>query len=191
MIRWLRRLTGQGVPPEFAGRLDESENVLAVAEVDGGGHLLATSLGLWLPRDSAASAAGAGRDASDDGAAGEVRRVGWHLISKAVWGGGAMSVIEAEERGAAGDAVLIADRPVRRFALSRPGSLPRVVHGRVTGSILSRHHHDLPGGGAWFVQRRVPGRGGPLLQVRADPGTDEGALVSLAAEVAARLRGVG
>jgi hypothetical protein len=170
VVGWLRRLIGGGVPPGFGGRLDPEENVLAAAEVSGGGHVMATSFGLWLP--------------SEEGP----RRVGWHLISKAAWSGGALSVIEAEECGTAGEAVLIADLPARRFALSRPDTLPRVVHARVTGSIRSRHHRDLPGGGAWFVQRRVRGRAAPVLQVRADPGTEPDALRRLAAEVAEKLR---
>ena len=53
--------------------------------------------------------------------------------------------------------VLLADRPARRFRLADPGRVPEAVHARVEGSIRSRHHRDLPGGGAWFVQRKVAG----------------------------------
>jgi hypothetical protein len=167
VIGWLRRLLGQNVPAGFTGTLADEENLLAVA-----GDLVATSLGLWLP--------------GDDGA----RRVGWHLISKATWGGGTLSVIEAEESDTAGGAVLLADLPVRRFVLEEPGTLPRVVHARVTGSIRSRHHQELPGGGAWFVQRKVPGVDGIVLQVRPDPGTDPAQALAFAVEVAGRMRGV-
>jgi len=62
------------------------------------------------------------------------------------------------------------------------------VHVRVNGSIRSRHRRDLPGGGAWFVQRKVPGRDGIVLQVRPDPGTDEDAVQRVATEVAAKIR---
>jgi hypothetical protein len=62
------------------------------------------------------------------------------------------------------------------------------VHRRVTGSIRSTQHRELPGGGAWFVQRKVPGRDGIVLQVRADPGTDADTVRRLAAEVALRIR---
>jgi hypothetical protein len=62
-----------------------------------------------------------------------------------------------------------------------------VVHERVTGSIKSRHHRDLPGGGAWFVQRKVAGRDGILLQVRPDPGTDDAALRQVITVVARTL----
>jgi hypothetical protein len=168
---FLRRFFGSGLPSGFAGTLASDEHVLGYAETPGG-FVVATSLGLWLP--------------SEDGP----RRVAWHLISKATWGSGALSVIEADEEEPAGQAVLIVDRPARRFVLPRPGVVPKVVHDRVTGSIRSRHHHELPGGGAWFVQRKVPGVG-TVLQVRADPGTDADAVRTLAAEVAARIRGVG
>jgi hypothetical protein len=164
---WLRRLLGRGVPPDFAGELADDENVLAAA-----GDLVATSLGLWVP--------------ADDG----VRRIGWHLISKATWGDGTLSVVEASEQDSEPGVVLIADLPPRRFVLETPGTLPKVVHARVTGSIKSRHHQDLPGGGAWFVQRKVPGVDGILLQVRADAGTDPAAAMSFAKEVATRLREV-
>jgi hypothetical protein len=167
---WLHRLFGSGVPEGFAGTLAAEENVLGSAEISGGGQLVATSLGLWIP----------------DG--GEVRRLGWHLISKTTWSGGALSVIEAAEEDTAGEAVLIADRPPRRFVLERPGPVPRVVQARVTGSIRSRHHHELPGGGAWFVQRKVSGEGRIVLQVRADPGTDLSAVRRMATEVAERIR---
>ncbi|HET9143466.1 hypothetical protein [Actinophytocola sp.] len=169
MIGRLRRLLTGGAPAGFTGALAAEEHVLGFARVSGGGLLLATSLGLWLPED--------------DG----TRRVGWHLISKATWAGGVLAVIEAVERETAGAAVLIADLPARRFVLDRPGPLPGVVHARVTGSIKSRARHELPGGGAWFVQRKVSGRDGLVLQVRADPEVDPAALRALAAEVAARL----
>lgn len=167
MIAWLRRLLGGGVPAGFTGSLADEENVLAVA-----GELVATSLGLWVP-------------SADD-----VRRIGWHLISKATWGGGALSVIEAEEREVAGGVVLLADLPARQFVLETPGTLPRVVRLRVTGSIRSRHHQKLPDGGAWFVQRKVPGVDGTVLQVRPDPGTDPAHALAVATEVAGRIRGV-
>jgi hypothetical protein len=164
---WLRRLFGSGAPEGFSGTLASDENVLGWAVADGGEYLVATSLGLWLGD----------------------RRVGWHLISKATWGGGALTVIEAVEEGTAGEAMVLADQPPRRFVLAEPGAVPRVVQARVTGSIRNRHHHDLPGGGAWFVQRQVPGGGGIVLQVRPDPGADAESVRRLAAEVAARLGG--
>ena len=171
----LRRLLGgDGLPEGFAGRLEADEQVVATARTADGGHLVVTSWGLWLP----------------DGAG--VRRVGWHLVSRAVWRNGTLTVVEAEEAGQLADelgpgAVLLADRAARRFRLVDAGRVPEAVHARVEGSIRSRHHRDLPGGGAWFVQRKVPGRDGTVLQVRPDAGTDPALAAQLAAEVARSL----
>ena len=125
--------------------------MVAVADVAGGGQVVATSRALWLP---------------------DAQRLPWHLISKATWEGGALAVTPAREVGTVEGAVLIVDEPPRRIRLATPGRVPEAVHKRVTGSIRTRHHRDLPGGGAWFVQRAVPGRDGVILQVRGDPGTD-------------------
>jgi hypothetical protein len=163
----VRRITGKGVPDDFDGTLDPDEYVLATSEVKSGGHLVATSHGLWLPGS---------------------RRVGWHMISKATWGGGALILIESTEAGRAGDAVVLSDLPPVRFVLTGPGKIADIVHARVTKSIASRHRQELPGGGAWFVQRRVPGQDGVVLQVRPDPGTDEDAVARVAAEVASKIK---
>ncbi len=195
----LRRLLGsEPLPPGFPG-LEPDERVVAVAATADGAHVVVTSFGLWLPEG----------DADAPG----FRRVGWHLVSRAVWRNGALAVVEAEERERlAGDggpeAVLLADRPTRRFRLADPGRVPEAVHARVEASIRSRHHRDRPGGdlpggdlpgggaaggnrsggGAWFVQRKVPGRDGTVLQVRPDPGTDPALVAQLAADVARSLR---
>jgi hypothetical protein len=158
-----------GIPKGFTGRLENHESVAAWAHVRGGGHLVATSLGLWAP--------------GEDGA----RRIGWHLVSKATWGGGALVIVEADEVERAGAAVVLADLPPVRFVVEAPGKLPQAVQRRVTDSIRSRHHRELPGGGAWFVQRKVPGRDGTVLQVRPDEGTDPGIVREIAAEVAEKI----
>lgn len=164
----LRRLLGREELPEgVAGRLDADERVLATAPLVGGGHLVVTSFGLWVPDPA--------------------RRVGWHLVSKATWSDGAIGLVEADEVGTIDDVVLLADRPVRALRLAEPGRVPLVVHERVTASVHTRHHRELPGGGAWFVQRKVPGRDGVVLQVRADPGTDGAALRQVVADVARTL----
>ncbi len=175
----VRRLLGRDpLPDGFAGHLDAEEHVLASARLVGGEPLVATSLGLWLP----------GHDGE--------RRLGWHLISKASWQDGAITLVEATEVETAGGAVLIADLPVQRLRPVEPGRVPEVVRERVTASIRSRHHRELPAetrsadapqGGAWFVQRKVPGRDGTMLQVRADPGTDPAAVRQVAADVARTL----
>jgi hypothetical protein len=166
---WRRLLGGEQPPAGFAGELDADERVVATASVTSGGTLVVTTLGVWLP---------------------EGRRVGWHLVSKATWSGGALTLVEAEQQEVAGDVVVLRDLPARRLALAEPRGVPAEVHKRVTGSIRFRHRRELPGGGAWFVQRSVPGRDGLVLQVRPDPGTDPAAVQRVAAEVAARLRQV-
>lgn len=165
----------EDLPAGFTGTLEPDERVLAGAALTGGGHVVVTTWGLWLPD---------GQGISDDETH---RRVGWHLVSKATWGDGALRLVEADEQEDLGGAVLLADRPQRRLRLDRPGGVPQAVQERVTSSIRTRHHRDLPGGGAWFVQRKVPGRDGFVLQVRPDPGTDPVAVRQLAADVAAGL----
>lgn len=166
----LGRLAGvPQVPADFAGELVADEHVLALARTADGGPLLASRLGLWLP---------------------EGRRVGWHLLSKVSWNAGSLSVVEAEQVESAGEAVLLRDLPARRFRLAEPGRLPQVLRERVDGSIKSRDHRELPGGGVWVVQRKVAGQDGIQLQVRADPGTDGAAVRRVAAEVAERVRQV-
>jgi hypothetical protein len=165
-VRSLRKLLGrEEVPAEVAGRLAPDERVLAVATLGDDEHLVVTSHGLWLPGDEGA------------------RFVGWHLVSKATWKSAVLTVVEAEETETIGGAVLLADLPPRRLLLAEPGRVPETVHARVEGSIRSRHHRDLPGGGAWFVQRKVSGRDGIVLQVRPDPGTDLAAVRQVVADV--------
>lgn len=147
--------------------LERGERVLDRAALRPGGELVATTLGVWLPGP---------------------RRVGWHLVSKAVWDSGSLTVIEAEEVETVDGAVVLRDLPPVRLTLTDPGRLPDVVHKRVTGSIVSRHRRELPGGGAWFVQRRVPGVDGLVLQVRPDPGTDPDVVRDIAGAAATRLR---
>jgi len=165
-MRFLRKLLGrEEVPADVAGRLAPDEHVVAMARVGEASRLVVTSRGLWLPGDEGA------------------RLVGWHLVSKATWGGGVLTVVEAEEAETIGKAVLLTDLPPRRMRLAEPGRVPETVHTRVEASIRSRHHRDLPGGGAWFVQRKVPGRDGIVLQVRPDPGTDVALVRRLVADV--------
>jgi hypothetical protein len=171
-VKLLRRLLRrEEVPAEVEGRLGADERVLAVAALSGGGHLVVTSYGMWLPSDRS------------------VRLVWWHLVSKATWQGGTLTVVEAQEAETIGgtgpfnSAVLLTDLAPRRLRLAEPGRVPEAVHARVEGSIRSRHHRDLPGGGAWFVQRKVPGRNGIVFQVRPDPGTDPALVRQLAVDV--------
>lgn len=163
--RLLRRVE---VPEGAVGELAPDEDVLAVA-ASRTGHLVATRRGVWVP----------GEDGSS--------RLEWHLVSKATWDGQTLELTVAEQTGTAGGAVLLADVLRRSYALAEPGSLPKVLQQRVTDSVRSAHHRALPGGGAWFVQRRVPGHDGVVLQVRVDPGTDADVVSDIAAAVAAQL----
>jgi hypothetical protein len=165
----LRWLFGNRVPEGFPGTLEREEHVLAAAPAGSGGHLLVTALGLWVP--------------DGDGA----RRIGWHLISKAVWGEGTLTVTEAEESDVVAGVVVLADRAPVRFDVPRPGKLPQMVRQRVDGSIRDRHREELASGGAWFVRRKVPGRDGSVLQVRPDPGTDSEVVAAIAREAVAKL----
>jgi hypothetical protein len=160
-LRTWQRLLGplgllrRGALPEgFTGDLEGTERVLGSAAVADGGHVVVTSHGLWVPEGESH------------------RRIGWHLVSNARWDGRALAVTEADEAGLAGTTVLLVDRPQRRFALREPGTVPQLVHSRVTRSVLSSERRDVAGGSAVVVRRRVPGRDGVQVQVRPDPGTD-------------------
>jgi hypothetical protein len=154
-VNWWRRITGQPeLPDGFTGKLDGSERVLASAATSDGGHLVVTSLGLWICEP-----------------AGD-RRIGWHLVSTARWDGRMLHLVEADEIDTVGDAVLLTDRAPRRFRLPAPGHVPELVRKRVTRSVLTSERRDLAGGSALFVRRQVPGRDGAQLQIRVDPGTD-------------------
>ncbi|MEU8633519.1 hypothetical protein AB0C38_15205 [Amycolatopsis sp. NPDC048633] len=168
-MKLLRRLLGDRTPADFTGSLSPGEDVVVSAPIDGGGHLVVTQLGLWIPAEGGA------------------RRVGWHLIGKAAWAAGVFTLTESAEVGEAGAAVLLADLPPVRFRLAAPGKVPREAYQRVEGSIRSRHRQEIGSGGAWFVQRKVPGRDGTVLQVRPDPGTDAELVAAIAEQAAAKL----
>lgn len=172
-MSWLRRLVAGPLPADFPGELAEGEYALASATVATGGHLVVTRLGLWVPDGDAA------------------RRIGWHLVSKATWAQTMLTVIEAEESEHAGEAVLLVDHPPVPFELPKPGKLPHLVRERVEGSIRSRYRKEIDGGGAWFVERKIPGHDGTILQVRADPGADSATVSAIAREAAGKLRNSG
>ncbi|EHY91081.1 hypothetical protein ACWGRK_09250 [Saccharomonospora azurea] len=164
-----RRIFGPAVPDEVRERLAADEHVLAAADSGTGGHVAVSALGLWVP--------------GGDGP----RRIGWDLISKAVWSGDALVVTEAEVAERAGEAVVLRDLPPVRHVLSKPGRIPYLVRQRVESSIRSRYRKELPGGGAWFVVRKLPGTDGVVLQVRPDPGTEPDVVRDIAREAAAKL----
>ncbi|MEU0883250.1 hypothetical protein ABZ345_31975 [Lentzea sp. NPDC005914] len=159
-----RRLFGSGAPDGFTGSLEPDETVVAHAPVPDG-HLVATSLGLWVPGP---------------------RRIGWHLISKAKWEG-ALRVIEAREAGVEGPVVLLEDLPAQRFAVEEPGRVLKAISQRVEGSIRHRERVESPG--VWILQRKIPGRDGFVWQARGDAGVDLEAVRAAVSAFASRLAG--
>ncbi|GHH59849.1 hypothetical protein [Lentzea cavernae] len=163
----LRRLFGNGAPDGFTGSLEPEETVIAHAPVTSGGHLVVTSLGLWVPGESP-------------------RRIGWHLISKVKWEG-ALRVVEASEASTEGPVVLLEDLPAHRFALEDPRKVLRAISQRVEGSIRHRERVESPG--VWILQRKIPGRDGVVWQARGDAGVDLAAVREAVSAFAAKLAG--
>jgi hypothetical protein len=160
-----RRVFGDGAPDGFTGELERDETVIAHAPVQTGGHLVATSLGLWVPGEPP-------------------RRIGWHLISKVKWEG-ALRVVEAVEASTEGAVVLLEDLPAQRFALDDPRRVLRAISQRVEGSIRLRERVESPG--VWILQRKIPGRDGVVWQARGDAGVDLDAVRSAVAVFSERL----
>ncbi|MFC0504017.1 hypothetical protein [Micromonospora costi] len=132
--------------------LQPDERVLAWAAAgDGGGVLVASTLGLWLP----------GRPA----------RLGWDEVLKAVWSGRELTVTAAERVAERADYVVVADAAPSTHLLLDPGDLPHQVRARVTRSVAYTQHHPVPGGAGRIAARRVPGVDGLTWTVRYDPGT--------------------
>ncbi|SDP60579.1 hypothetical protein [Lentzea jiangxiensis] len=162
-----KRLFGNGAPDGFTGALDEDETVIASAPVQGGGHLVVTSLGLWLPGE-------------------EPRRIGWHLVSKVKWEG-ALRVVEATEASVEGPVVLLEDLPAQRFGLDDPGRVLRAISQRVEGSIRHRERVESPG--VWILQRKIPGQDGVVWQARGDAGVALADVREAVSAFAAKLAG--
>ncbi len=144
----LDRLRPGRPPAEVTHRLAADDRLLAWAVVADGGFLVASRLGLRLP----------------DG-----RLAGWHLIDKAVWRGGELSVTEAKTVDAE---VLETLAPVA-YPLTEPRNLPAVVRSRVTRSVAYTARQALPAGGTVrIVARRIPGRDGLTWSMRFDRPAD-------------------
>lgn len=145
-------------PAALTGALSADEELLASAQDAAGGWIGATRFGIWrLP------------------VGGEPTLVPWTLISKVTWQAPILHVVRADVVGELAGAELIVDRHPDNDEIAEPGKLTDVIHARVRSGIISSTHHDVPGGGGWVVVRRVPGRDGPMVQVRLDPGTPESA----------------
>lgn len=167
---WARLFGRDPVPDAVAENLEPSEAVVATATVSDGGMLVVTSWGMWPPSGA---------------------RIGWHEIGKAAWDGTSLVVTPTVAEQIAPGTELLADARPHRFRPVAPGKLPQAVQDRVTQSIKTRNRRELPGGGAWVLQRKVPGRDGLVVQIRPDPGTDPAAARRLAEGIADRLPGGG
>lgn len=141
------------LPADRRPPLEPEERVLAWAGTQpGGGTVVATNRGLWLP--------------------GREQRLGWHEIQKATWSGTDLSLTPAEQVAERNGYIVVADRPVESYPLTDPGDLPHQVRVRVTASVAYTSHHPVSGGAVRVVARRVSGMDGLAWTVRYDPGTD-------------------
>jgi len=149
MLDKLRARRGEP-PPGSLPPLGQEEYVVAWAQSPLG-VVAATSLGLWWP--------------SADGP----RRIGWHLIDKATWQDGVLSVTEAEEI----EELLLLDRRPLRVALTEPRDLPPAIRKRVEASIVHNEQVAVGGGTARIVARHVPGRDGVQWRARLSSGATD------------------
>ena len=139
-------------PPDAVASLPAGERVVSWADlVGGGGVVLASPAGLWWPGASAA------------------RLIGWQYVSKAVWQGRTLTVIEADVV----DDLLMVDRPAVAAELAVPRDLPPVVRKRVEANVVRSQVLPITGGAARFVARRVPGQDGLRWWARLEAGTPD------------------
>jgi hypothetical protein len=139
------------LPADAGIALEPDERVIAWAAVSGGGYVVATNRGLWLPA--------------------RPERLGWHQIHKAVWSGRELTVTPAQVVAERDRFTEVADLPEETFLLLDPGDVPQQVRTRVTGSVTYTSHHRLPTGGVRVAARKVSGVDGLTWTARYDPGT--------------------
>ncbi|MEV4723465.1 hypothetical protein [Micromonospora humida] len=140
-----------GAPPAEGTSAVGGESAGAGDGAAGGGVLVATNLGLWLP--------------------GRRERLGWHDIVKAVWSGRELTVTPAATVAERDGYLVVADGPAETYLLLDPGDLPHQVRARVTRSVAYTQQHPVPGGSGRIAARRVAGADGLTWTVRYDPGT--------------------
>ena len=128
-------------------RLDRDERVVSWATA-ADGAVIATPLGLWLP------------DAEE--------RIGWHLVDKAIWRDGVLTVVAAVDSGGG----VLDELPPRSVRITVPRDLPQTVRVRVERTIAVSRRYLLPGGGVRVVGRRVPGLDGVSWQLVFDSGVE-------------------
>ena len=138
-------------PAQAVARLERDERVVAWAST-ATGAVLATPVGLWLP--------------------GYPERLPWHLIDKATWKDGTLTVVPAVDTGGG----VLEEQAPRAVRLTVPRDLPNTVRVRVQKAIAFTRHHPLPldgpRRGVRVVGRRVPGRDGVSWQLVFDRGVD-------------------
>jgi hypothetical protein len=124
--------------------LDAGERRVAWALTDDGQPVLATDLGLRVPREP---------------------RLDWPDIEQAVWRRPVLLVRGVHELKGAGPGVTV--------SLADEGDLPDVVHTRVTASVAWSSYNSLyPAGGVRVVGRRRPGHDLLSWQLVYDEDTD-------------------
>ena len=146
-------------PPVIPG-LDKGERIVSWADTADGDVVAATPTGLWWPGP---------------------RRILWHLIDKAVWRDGMLTVTEADVV----DDLLLVDREPVSVQLATPRDLPPTVRKRVEANIVRTELVSVPGGAVRFVARRQPGQDGVNWWAHLEPGTHDSSTIRSA--VAARL----
>jgi hypothetical protein len=142
-------------PAEAVARLDRDERVVSWAPA-AGGAVVATPIGLWVP--------------------GHPDRLPWHLVDKATWQSGVLTLVTAVDPG---DGVLVEQPPIA-VRLDQPRDLPQTVRVRVQKAIAFTRHYPLPGAetagvrrGVRVVGRRVPGQDGVSWQLVFDRGMQQ------------------
>lgn len=147
----LRRAFGKERPPKEARQgIDPDDRILTFATLTDGSTMVATRRGLWLPDR-------------------EERLLPWHRVIKALWGSGALTLIEGIEAPGG----VLEEAPARSYRLAEPRRLPHTVRQRVEHSVGYSTHHELrPEGGVRIVGRRVAGQDGLTWYLVFDRGTD-------------------
>lgn len=138
-------------PPPEARALAGEQRILAWAESEGGGYLVATPVGLWWPPVRG----------------GDPELLPWWRIDKAVWQEGRLTVTVADA-----DEHLLTDRPPQTANLGiAPNPLPSIVRKRIESSIRRTERVNLPAGSVRVVARTVAGQDGLTWRARLEPGT--------------------
>lgn len=136
-------------PAEARARIEPGERLTAWGLTPDGSAVLSTTRGLLLPDGS---------------------RYAWHLIHKAVWNEGTLTVVPAVEVAPG----VVADGSPFTVELGEPRDLPAEVRTRVTRSVAYSALYPVPGGAVRVIARRIPGQDGLAWVVRYDSGADIG-----------------